>query len=559
MKLIFKTCLSSYSAKLDSSGNLVPNKELHVESFQSILNNVAITIELIQKEGKVPPLYLCFDLKTQSFMIFEDDTVICDSSDGPGKAYTKKRLTQFFDSKLGFDVSVEMGVGLGPVAKKGRKRKEFHTLEFVAQIMNFLIDDNDDGNAAGAGIPLRPSGDGSSSGEEIALAEEIALGNKGFWPEESASDDESSLGGEEEDSNNNNQGPAKYQHLWVQCENCYKLNYKRLFMSKFYICEYCGHYVKMNSSDRIDLPIDLDTWDPMDEDMILNPMAFDSENKDPFEFCSENKDTFEEERFEEERFEEERFEEAAEAKKNIPSEMKLPPEIDFDFDFELGLTSEAEEGEEEKPFKEYIDSYQRETGLTDAIQTGIGRLNGIPVAMGVMDFEFIGGSMGCVVGEKITRLIEYATKEFLPLILVCASGGARMQEGCLSLMQMAKISAALYEYQSKKKLFYVSILTSPTTGGVTASFGMLGDIIIAEPKAYIAFAGKRVIEELFHTTVPEGAQETEHLFDKGLLDSIVPRNELKAVLSKLLKLHSFLPLNLNSESKSKSEELAFVW
>uniref|UniRef100_A0A6N2L174 CoA carboxyltransferase N-terminal domain-containing protein n=1 Tax=Salix viminalis TaxID=40686 RepID=A0A6N2L174_SALVM len=150
---------------------------------------------------------------------------------------------------------------------------------------------------------------------------------------------------------------------------------------------------------------------------------------------------------------------------------------------------------EEEPYKDRIDSYQKKTGLTEAIQTGIGQLNGIPVAIGVMDFQFMGGSMGSVVGEKITRLIEYATNQFLPLILVCASGGARMQEGSLSLMQMAKISAALYDYQSNKKLVYVSILTSPTTGGVTASFGMLGDIIIAEPNAYIAFAGKRVIEQ----------------------------------------------------------------
>ncbi|KAL2223585.1 UNVERIFIED_CONTAM: Ribulose bisphosphate carboxylase large chain [Sesamum indicum] len=144
---------------------------------------------------------------------------------------------------------------------------------------------------------------------------------------------------------------------------------------------------------------------------------------------------------------------------------------------------------EEEPYKDRIDSYQSKTGLTEAVQTGVGQLNGIPVAIAVMDFEFMGGSMGSVVGEKITRLIEYATNQFLPLIIVCASGGARMQEGSLSLMQMAKISSALYDYQSNKKLFYVSILTSPTTGGVTASFGMLGDIIIAEPNSYIAFAG----------------------------------------------------------------------
>nr|YP_010929215.1 acetyl-CoA carboxylase subunit beta [Capuronia benoistii]WKK48328.1 acetyl-CoA carboxylase subunit beta [Capuronia benoistii] len=262
----------------------------------------------------------------------------------------------------------------------------------------------------------------------------------------------------------------KYRHLWVQCENCYGLNYKKFFKSKMNICEQCGYHLKMSSSDRIELSIDPGTWDPMDEDMV---------SLDPIEFHSE-----------------------------------------------------------EEPYKDRIDSYQRNTGLTEAVQTGTGRLNGIPIAIGVMDFQFMGGSMGSVVGEKITRLIEYATNQFLPLILVCASGGARMQEGSLSLMQMAKISAALYDYQSNKKLFYVSILTSPTTGGVTASFGMLGDIIIAEPNAYIAFAGKRVIEQTLNKTVPEGSQAAEYLFHKGLFDPIVPRNPLKGVLSELLKLHA---------------------
>lgn len=197
-------------------------------------------------------------------------------------------------------------------------------------------------------------------------------------------------------------------------------------------------------------------------------------------------------------------------------------------------------------YKNRIVSYQRKTGLTEAVQTGTGRLNGIPVAIGVMDFRFMGGSMGSVVGEKITRLIEYATNKLLPLIIVCASGGARMQEGSLSLMQMAKISSALYNYQANKKLFYVSILTSPTTGGVTASFGMLGDIIIAEPNAHIAFAGKRVIEQTLNKTIPEGLQAAEYLFDKGLFDLIVPRNLLKGVLSELFQLHTFFPLNQNS-------------
>nr|QDF64542.1 acetyl-CoA carboxylase carboxyltransferase beta subunit [Teucrium stocksianum subsp. stocksianum] len=268
-----------------------------------------------------------------------------------------------------------------------------------------------------------------------------------------------------------------FSHLWVLCENCYELNYKQFLKSKMNICEQCGYHLQMSSSERIELSIDPDTWDPMDEDMFsLDAIGFHSE---------------------------------------------------------------------EEPYEDRIASYQKDTGLTEAVQTGVGQINGIPVAIGVMDFDFLGGSMGSVVGEKITRLIEYATNHFLPLIIVCASGGARMQEGSLSLMQMAKISSALYDYQSNKKLFYVSILTSPTTGGVTASFGMLGDIIIAEPNSYIAFAGKRVIEEIIKEIVPEDSQVTESLFEKGLFDLIVPRNLLKSVLGELFKLHAFFPLNSN--------------
>nr|QWL15698.1 acetyl-CoA carboxylase carboxyltransferase beta subunit [Plantago nubicola] len=214
------------------------------------------------------------------------------------------------------------------------------------------------------------------------------------------------------------------------------------------------------------------------------------------------------------------------------------------------LDSEAVEldSDELEPYEDYIDSYQTKTGLTEAVQTGVGQLNGIPVAIGVMDCQFIAGSMGSVVGEKITRLIEYATNQCLPLIIVCASGGARMQEGSSSLMQMAKISSALYayKYQAKEKLVYVTILTSPTTGGVTASFAMLGDLIIAEPNAYIAFAGKRVIEELLKVEVPEGSQETENLFEKGLVDLIVPRNLLKSVVTDFLQFHGFVPVKSNS-------------
>lgn len=202
---------------------------------------------------------------------------------------------------------------------------------------------------------------------------------------------------------------------------------------------------------------------------------------------------------------------------------------------------------DEDSYKNRVIFYQKRTGLTDAIQTGIGKLNKNLVALGVMDFQFMGGSMGSVVGEKITRLIEYAFKESLPLIIVCSSGGARMQEGTLSLMQMAKITSLLQFYQVRKKLFYIAILTYPTTGGVTASFGMLGDIIIAEPKAYIAFAGKRVIEQTLRQKIPDGFQVAESLFYSGLLDLIVPRTFLKGVLGEIFELYS---LGVYKESNS---------
>nr|ANA08897.1 acetyl-CoA carboxylase subunit [Syringa emodi] len=271
------------------------------------------------------------------------------------------------------------------------------------------------------------------------------------------------------------------------------------------------------------------TSHPIDEDMVSldPPIGWDDSEEEP------DQDRIEEEPYRiEEEPDQDRIEEEPYRIEEEPDQDRIEEEPDQD-----RIEEEEESYEEGESYKDRIDSYRRETGKTEAVQTGIGLLNERPVAIGVMDFEFMGGSMGSVVGEKITRLIEYATKKRIPLIIVCASGGARMQEGSLSLMQMAKISSALYDYQSNKKLFYVSILTSPTTGGVTASFGMLGDIIIAEPNAYIAFAGKRVIEQLLNIEVPEGVQETENLFEKGSFDLIVPRNSLKSVLTELFKLH----------------------
>jgi acetyl-coenzyme A carboxylase carboxyl transferase subunit alpha len=180
---------------------------------------------------------------------------------------------------------------------------------------------------------------------------------------------------------------------------------------------------------------------------------------------------------------------------------------------------------------------QHKTGLKDAIQTGFGKIDAQPVALGVMDFHFMGGSMGSVVGEKITRLVEEATQARLPVILVCASGGARMQEGMLSLMQMAKTAAALGRHR-QANLLYISVLTHPTTGGVTASFAMLGDLILAEPKALIGFAGRRVIEQTLREKLPDNFQTAEYLLQHGFVDMIVPRTQLKRTLAQLLRLHT---------------------
>nr|YP_009392392.1 acetyl-CoA carboxylase carboxyl transferase subunit beta [Caloglossa monosticha]ARW60954.1 acetyl-CoA carboxylase carboxyl transferase subunit beta [Caloglossa monosticha] len=191
---------------------------------------------------------------------------------------------------------------------------------------------------------------------------------------------------------------------------------------------------------------------------------------------------------------------------------------------------------DKKLYRKRLSDMKVKTGLLDAVQTGIASINGISVACGIMDFRFMGGSMGSVVGEKLTRLVEYSTRLKLPLIILCASGGARMQEGMLSLMQMAKVSSALYKH-SEAGLVYFSILTSPTTGGVTASFAMLGDIIIAEPKALIAFAGRRVIEQTIKEDLPDNFQTSEYLFKHGFIDLIVCRTELRSKLYHLLLLY----------------------
>ena len=186
-----------------------------------------------------------------------------------------------------------------------------------------------------------------------------------------------------------------------------------------------------------------------------------------------------------------------------------------------------------KRYRDRVRAAAQKTGLGEAVICGVARLGGLPLVLCVFEFGFLGGSMGSVVGEKLTRAIELAVAKHLPLVIVSASGGARMQEGILSLMQMAKTSAAL-ERLAAEGLPYLSVLTDPTTGGVTASFAMLGDVILAEPRALIGFAGPRVIAETIRQPLPDGFQRSEFLLEHGQLDLIVERRQLKEALRRLL-------------------------
>lgn len=187
-------------------------------------------------------------------------------------------------------------------------------------------------------------------------------------------------------------------------------------------------------------------------------------------------------------------------------------------------------------YEKKMNSYQKKTDENEAVITGVGKIDGIKAVLAIMDSRFMMGSMGSVVGEKITRAVEYATANKLPVIIFSASGGARMQEGIYSLMQMAKTSAAIARHDDAG-LLYISVLTHPTTGGVTASFAMLGDIILAEPKALVGFAGPRVIEQTIKQKLPQGFQRAEFLVEHGMVDMIVERKQMRSTLSKLLRFH----------------------
>ncbi len=188
-------------------------------------------------------------------------------------------------------------------------------------------------------------------------------------------------------------------------------------------------------------------------------------------------------------------------------------------------------------YEKKIELERKKTGLREAVITGTAKIDGIKTVICMMDNRFMMASMGTAVGEKITRAVEYATAKKLPLIIFCTSGGARMQEGILSLFQMAKTAAAIRRH-GEAGLLYVAVLTNPTTGGVTASFASLGDITIAEPKALIGFAGPRVIEQTIGGRLPEGFQSSEYLLKHGFIDIIVPREEMREKLAAILKIHS---------------------
>lgn len=248
--------------------------------------------------------------------------------------------------------------------------------------------------------------------------------------------------------------------LWVKCENCREIIYKKEALANSNVCPKCNYHFRIGARERLEQLLDGGLYEEFDADIApVDALTFT--------------DT--------------------------------------------------------KPYRERLREYSERTGLKDAFISCTGTLGGHPVVVGVMEYAFMGGSMGSVVGEKVTRCAERSLAERKPLIVVSCSGGARMQEGAISLMQMAKISAALARLD-EAGIPFISILTDPTTGGVTASYAMLGDLIIAEPKALIGFAGPRVIEQTIRQKLPAGFQRSEFLLEHGMLDMIVERSQMREVL-----------------------------
>ena len=253
--------------------------------------------------------------------------------------------------------------------------------------------------------------------------------------------------------------------LWVKCDECKEIVYRKEVEANFNVCPKCGYHFRISARERFDILFD---------DGKYKEFATDVRSGDPLEF----RDT--------------------------------------------------------KRYRDRLKVYENRVGKGDAVLCAEGKLEGMPVVVCAMEYNFMGGSMGSVVGEKLTRGIELAIDKHVPVVIVAASGGARMQEGILSLMQMAKTSAAL-ERLGRAKLPYLSVLTDPTTGGVTASFAMLGDVNIAEPRALIGFAGPRVIEQTIRQQLPEGFQRSEFLLEHGMLDLVVDRREMKDAITRVLR------------------------
>ncbi len=273
-------------------------------------------------------------------------------------------------------------------------------------------------------------------------------------------------GEEEKEKKEIREEPKSSDQLWVKCNSCNEIIYRKVIERNFQVCPKCNYHFQIPARRRIDSVADPGTFIEYDRDLV---------STDPIEF----KDS-----------------------KRYPSRVK---------------------------------ESQEKTGQKDAILCGEARIEGQPTMIGIFEFNFMGGSLGSVVGEKITRLIERAIEKRIGVVIFCASGGARMQEGILSLMQMAKTSAALAKLQ-EARIPYISVLTDPTTGGVSASIAMLGNIIIAEPKAMIGFAGPRVIKDTIRAELPEGFQRAEYLLVHGMVDMIVERKDLRHTLASLLEM-----------------------
>jgi acetyl-CoA carboxylase carboxyl transferase subunit beta len=253
--------------------------------------------------------------------------------------------------------------------------------------------------------------------------------------------------------------------LWIKCDSCKEIVYKKEVEQNLNVCPKCGHHFRLSARERFEFLFD---------DAAYKEFAMNIRSGDPLEF----RDT--------------------------------------------------------KRYRDRLRVYEQRVGKGDAVLCAEGKLEGQTVVVAAMEYAFMGGSMGSVVGEKITSAIERAIERKVPMIIVSCSGGARMQEGILSLMQMAKISAALAAL-AEAGLPYISVLTDPTTGGVTASYAMLGDLNIAEPKALIGFAGPRVIEQTIRQTLPAGFQTSEFLVDHGMVDLITPRAEMKGSIARFLR------------------------